>query len=163
MPEAKWSSRWIRTTPPESARSEPSWRNRMKAIIWTKYGPPNGLQLQEVATPAPKDHEVLIRIYATTVSAGDCQLRGLKLPLALRLPARLYLGLRRPGRITILGQELAGEIEAVGNEVTRFRQGDQVFAWTGFRLGAYAEYICLPEKGVLAVKPANLTYEEAAV
>ena len=136
----------------------------MKAIVWTKFGPPDVLQLKEVAKPTPKDHEVLIRIYATTVTAGDCQLRSLKIPLGLRLPIRLVVGLIRliRPRPMILGQELAGEIEAVGKEVTRFRQGDQVFAWTGLGLGTYAEYTCLPEKGMLAIKPATMTYEEAA-
>jgi NADPH:quinone reductase-like Zn-dependent oxidoreductase len=134
----------------------------MKAIVCTKFGPPDVLQLQEVAKPAPKDHEVLIRIYATTVTAADCELRGLKVPLAFRLPLRIYLGRIRPGPM-ILGQELAGEIEAVGKAVTRFRKGDQVFGWSGLRLGAYAEYTCLPEDGVLAIKPSNMTYEEAAV
>jgi NADPH:quinone reductase-like Zn-dependent oxidoreductase len=114
-----------------------------------------------VAKPAPRDKEVLIKIYATTVTTADCELRGLRLPIWLRLPIRIYLGLRRP-RIPILGQELAGEIEAVGKEVTRFRIGDQVVAWTGLRLGANAEYICLPEGGVLTIKPSNMTYEEAA-
>jgi NADPH:quinone reductase-like Zn-dependent oxidoreductase len=134
----------------------------MKAIIWTKYGPPDGLQLREVEKPAPKDNEVLVRVHASTVTAGDILLRGLKLPILLRLPARLFLGLMRPTRIKILGQELAGEIEAVGKDVTRFGEGDQVFAWTSFRLGAYAEYTCLRQKGVLAIKPSNITYEEAA-
>ena len=134
----------------------------MKAIVWTHYGPAEGLQLQEVAKPSPTDKEVLIRISATTVTAGDCELRRLKFPLALRLPLRIYIGLRRPRRISILGQELAGEIEAVGTAVTRFRKGDQVFAWTGFRLGAYAEYTCLPDDRVLALKPSNMTYAEAA-
>ena len=136
----------------------------MKAIVWTKFGPPDVLQLQEVATPAPSDHEVLIRIYATTVTAGDCELRSLKVPLALRLPVRLVVGLIRliRPRPMILGQELAGAIEAVGKEVTRFRKGDQVVAWTGLGLGAYAEYTCLPEDGVLAIKPVTMTYEEAA-
>jgi NADPH:quinone reductase-like Zn-dependent oxidoreductase len=134
----------------------------MKAIVWTKYGPPEVLQLKEVEKPAPRDREVLIRIHATTVTAGDCELRSLKLPIALWLPIRLVLGFRTP-RIRFLGQELAGEIEAVGNEVKRFRPGDQVFAWTGLRLGAYAEYTCLPEDGMLAIKPTNLTWEEAAV
>jgi NADPH:quinone reductase-like Zn-dependent oxidoreductase len=133
----------------------------MKAIVCTKFGPPDVLQLQEVTKPAPKDNEVLIRIYATTVTAGDCELRSLKFPLAFRLLLRIYLGRIRPGPI-ILGQELAGEIEAVGKEVTRFRKGDQVFAWTGLGLGAYAEYKCLPEDAVLALKPSNMTYEEAA-
>src|SRR5437667_181655 len=133
----------------------------MKAVVLTKFGPPDVLQLQEVAKPTPKDNEVLIRIYATTVTAGDCELRGLKVPIAFGLLIRIYMGLRRP-RPVILGQELAGEIEAVGKAVTRFREGDPVFGWTGFRLGAYAEYACLSEKGVLAIKPSNMTYEEAA-
>ena len=133
----------------------------MKAIVWTQYGPPDVLQLREVAKPTPKDKEVLIKIYATTVTAADCELRSLKLPIALGLPIRLYLGVRRP-RISILGQELAGEIEAVGKGVARFKNGDPVFAWTGFRLGAYAEYTCVPEDGALATKPSNMSYEEAA-
>ena len=133
----------------------------MKAMVLTKFGPPDVLQLQEVAKPTPKDHEVLIRIYATTVTAGDCELRSLKFPLAFRLPLRIYVGLIRP-RPMILGQELAGEIEAVGKDVKRFRKGDQVFGWSGLRLGAYAEYTCLPEDGVLAIKPSTISYEEAA-
>src|SRR6266705_1299300 len=132
----------------------------MKAIVYTHYGPPDVLQLTEVEKPTPRDHEVLIRIEATTVTTADCELRSLKLPIWLRLPIRLYLGLIRPRNI-ILGQELAGEIEAVGSRVTRLRKGDQVFAWTGLRLGAYAQYTCLPEKGMLAIKPATMTYEEA--
>ena len=119
------------------------------------------LQLQEVAKPAPKDHEILIRIYATTVTAADSELRSLKVPLPLRLPIRIFVGLIRP-RPIILGQELAGEVEAVGKEVTRFRKGDQVFGWTSLGLGAYAEYKCMPEDGVLAIKPSTMTYEEAA-
>ena len=133
----------------------------MKAIVWTQYGPPDVLRLQEVAKPTPKDHEVLIRIYATTVTTADCELRSLTPPLWLRLPLRLYLGLIRP-RHKILGQELAGDIEAVGSRVTRFRQGERVFAWTGLGLGAYAQYTCLPETGMLALKPSTITYEEAA-
>ena len=133
----------------------------MKAIVWTKFGPPNVLQLQEVAKPAPTDNEVLIRTYATTVTAAECELRGLKVPIAFRLPLQIYLGRIRP-RPIILGQEIAGEIEAVGTAVTRFKPGDQVTGWCGFRLGAYAEYICLRETGVLTIKPSNITYEEAA-
>lgn len=133
----------------------------MKAIVWTGYGPPDVLQLREVAKPVPNDNQVLIRIDATTATKADCELRGLKVPLALMLPLRLYLGIRRP-RIRIPGQELAGEIEAVGNGVTRFAKGDPVFAWTGFRLGAYAEYTCLPETAALSIKPTNMTFEQAA-
>jgi NADPH:quinone reductase-like Zn-dependent oxidoreductase len=133
----------------------------MKAMVWTKYGPPKVLQLKEVEKPTPRDSEVLIRIYATTVLVGDCEMRGLKLPLWSRLPVRLLMGLRKPKRRTILGQELAGEIEAVGGQVTRFKPGDQVFAPTLLRLSAYAEYICLPETYPV-LKPADMTYEEAA-
>ena len=100
----------------------------MKAIVWTKYGSPDGLILKEVEKPAPKDDEVLVRIHATTVTAGDCEMRSLKFPLMLRLPLRLYVGLRRPSRITVLGQELAGEVAAVGKDVHSFQAGDQVHA-----------------------------------
>ena len=138
----------------------------MKAIIWTKYGPPDVLQLQDVAKPIPKEDEVLIKIYATTVTTGDCELRSLKLPLYFSLPMRIYVGFRKPTRITIPGMELAGEIESAGKGVKIFKEGDQVFGTTGFSMGAYAEYVCLPEEsevteGVLAIIPANLTYEQA--
>jgi NADPH:quinone reductase-like Zn-dependent oxidoreductase len=138
----------------------------MKAIICTKWGPPEVLQLQEVEKPIPKDNEVLVRVYATTASAGDCELRGLKQPLFLQLLMRLGFGFRGP-RNKILGQELAGEIESVGKDVKLFNEGDQVIAHVGFGMGAYAEYICLPvesegAEGVLASKPSVMTYEEAA-
>jgi 2-desacetyl-2-hydroxyethyl bacteriochlorophyllide A dehydrogenase len=139
----------------------------MKAIVWTKYGPPDGLKLQEVEKPVPKDDEILIKIHATTVTAGDCEMRRLELPLMLSFPVRLYAGFLRPKRIPILGQELAGEVEEVGKNVNSFKVGDQVFGTTGFGFGAYAEYICLPSEpgdtqGILAAKPTNLTFEEAA-
>lgn len=137
----------------------------MKAVVWTQYGPPEVLRLAEVAKPVPKDGEVLIRVYATTVTAGDCEIRQLKIPLLFRLPMRLYAGLRKPTRITILGQEVAGEVEATGKAVREFKKGDRVFGTTGTSFGAYAEYVCLPEKpreGALATIPACLTYEEAA-
>jgi NADPH:quinone reductase-like Zn-dependent oxidoreductase len=133
----------------------------MKAIVWTKYGSPDGLQLQDVDKPTPKDNEVLIKIYASTVSTADCEMRSFKAFTVFWLPLRIYLGFVRPTRIKILGQELAGEIETVGKDVTRFKVGDQVFAWTGFRLSANAEYTCLPENGMLATKPSNMTFEEA--
>jgi NADPH:quinone reductase-like Zn-dependent oxidoreductase len=131
-------------------------------MVWTAYGAPEVLQLREVEKPTPRDKEVLIRVRATTVTAGDMQLRGLKVPIPFWLPARILLGFKRPTRITILGQELAGEIEAVGKDVTRFSVGDGVFAATGISLGAHAEYKCRPETGVIALIPANISYEEAA-
>jgi NADPH:quinone reductase-like Zn-dependent oxidoreductase len=130
----------------------------VKAIVCTKYGSPDGLQLKEVEKPSPEDNEVLVKIHATTVTFGDAILRGMKLPL--RLVFGLFMG--GLGKDKILGHELAGEIEEVGNAVTRFRKGDQVFASSGFKAGAYAEYICLPEDGMVAIKPANMTFEEAA-
>ena len=138
----------------------------MRAVVWTAYGPPDVLQLREIAKPVPTAEEVLIRIHATTVTAGDCEQRALDLAIRYRLLLRAYIGLKRPTRITVLGMELAGEIEAIGRAVTQFRTGDQVFAATGFAgQGTCAEYICLPEEpedGALALKPTNMTYEEAA-
>ena len=139
----------------------------MKAIVWTKYGSPDGLQLREVAKPAPRDNEVLIKVHAATASTPDSELRRLKLPLLFAIPLRLYIGFIKPTRITILGTEFAGEIESAGKEVTRYQPGDQVFGYTGLAMGTYAEYMCLAEKpsgmaGVFAKKPVNMSYEEAA-
>jgi len=136
----------------------------MKAIVCTDYGSPDVLQVREVEKPTPKHDEVLIRIRATTVSAADCELRRFDFPGWVWLPIRLWFGLRRPRR-PVLGQELAGDVEAVGKDVRSLREGDRVFAATGIGLGAHAEYICLreaPEGGAMATMPSNLSYEEAA-
>lgn len=139
-------------------------QGHMRAIVCTDYGPPDVLQVREVEKPTPKHNEVLIRIRATTVSAADCELRRFDFPGWVWLPIRLWFGLRRPRR-PVLGQELAGEIEAVGKDVRSLGKGDRVFAATGMGLGAHAEYLCLreaPEGGAMATMPSNLSYEEAA-
>jgi len=133
----------------------------MKAVICTKYGSPDVLKMVDVDKLVPKDNEILVKIHAATVSTGDVEIRKFKMPIWLWLPARIGFGIRGP-RQKILGQELAGDIESVGKDVKLFRKGDQVFARTGFSLGAYAEYICLGEDGVISIKPANMTYNEAA-
>jgi NADPH:quinone reductase-like Zn-dependent oxidoreductase len=136
----------------------------MKAVVYTQYGTSDVLQLREVAKPTPKDHEVLIRVRATTVTIGDTIMRSLNLPVPAwqKLMARLYLGVFKPKR-PILGMELAGDIEAVGKKVTRFKPGDAVLASTfNVNFGGHAEYKCLPENGMLILKPTTLTYEEAA-
>jgi NADPH:quinone reductase-like Zn-dependent oxidoreductase len=133
----------------------------MKAMVCTKYGKPDVLQLKEVKKPAPKENEILVKIHATTVTSGDCRVRSFNSPLLLWLPMRMVLGLQKP-RKPILGVELAGEVKEVGKKVTQFKKGDQLFAMTGMKFGGYAEYICLPEKGIIAIKPENVTYEEAA-
>lgn len=132
----------------------------MKAIVCTKYGPPEVLKLMHVEKPVPNDNEVLIKVFATTVTAGDCRMRGFDVPLSYRIPARFALGITKP-RKKILGMEIAGEIVAVGNNVSRFNVGDQVCAGTGMAFGGYAEYCCLAENAVIAFKPSNLSYEEA--
>jgi NADPH:quinone reductase-like Zn-dependent oxidoreductase len=136
----------------------------MRAIVCTGYGPPDVLQLKDVPKPVPKDNEVLVRIRAATVSAADCELRRFDFAPWIWVPIRLAFGIRRP-RQPVLGQELAGDVDLVGKGVTSLRKGDRVFATTGIRLGAYAEYICLrenPQTGTIGTMPANLSYEQAA-
>ena len=143
---------------------------KMKAIILTEFGPPDVLQLKEVEKPTPEDNEILIRIYATSVNYGDIVARNFRelsprefnMPFPFWLLARIVFGLRKP-RIAILGSEFAGEIESVGKDVKLFREGDQVFGYRGQSMGADAEYLCMPEDGEVAIKPTNMTYEEAAV
>ncbi len=142
----------------------------MKAIVYTEYGPPDVLQLKEVEKPTPKDSEVLIKVYAATVSYGDIVARNFKevsprkfnMPFPFWLVTGMFFGFRKP-KIAILGSEFAGEIEATGKDAKRFKEGDQVFGYRGQIMGAYAEYVCMPEDGVLATKPANMTHEEAVV
>ena len=133
----------------------------MKAIVWTKYGSADGLVLKEVPKPVPKDNQVLIKTMASTVTAGDSELRRLKFPFWLWIPLRLYMGVVNPRNI-ILGQELAGEIEFVGKDVKEFKPGDKIFAGTGFGFGGYADYVCLGSDGVIVLKPANMSFDEAA-
>lgn len=136
----------------------------MKAVIWSKYGGPDVLKLGVVDKPVPKDDEILIKIHATTVSAGDCEIRGLKFSFVFRILLRILFGFFKPKGKT-LGQELAGEVEAIGSKVTRFKAYDKIFASTGMKLGGYAQYICLPEnptKTALAIMPNNMSFEEAA-
>jgi NADPH:quinone reductase-like Zn-dependent oxidoreductase len=141
----------------------------MKAIVFTEYGSPDVLKLKEVAKPSPKDNEILVRVYATPVNYGDLTARNFgnltskkfNMPAPLYLPARMSFGWNKP-KINILGSELAGEVEAVGRDVTKFKAGDQVFAYLGMNMGANAEYVCIPESGTVALKPSNLSYEEAS-
>jgi len=141
----------------------------MRAIVYTEYGSPDVLQLKEVEKPTPKDNEILIRICATSVNIGDIWARNFKamsprkfsMPLPIWLPARMYFGFTKP-KINVLGNEFAGKIEAVGKDVKLFKVGDPVFGYRGQSMGANAEYLCMAEHGLVAIKPANMTYEEAA-
>jgi NADPH:quinone reductase-like Zn-dependent oxidoreductase len=141
----------------------------MKAVVFTEYGSPDVLHLKDIPKPAPKENEILVKVYATPVNYGDLTARNFanlttkqfNMPAPLFYPARLSFGWSKP-KTTILGSELAGQVEAVGAAVTKFQPGDEVFAYVGMKMGAYAEYLCIPETGMVALKPSNLTYAEAA-
>ncbi|PLS01905.1 NAD(P)-dependent alcohol dehydrogenase [Neobacillus cucumis] len=133
----------------------------MKAIVYTRYGPPDVLEVTQIEKPIPKDNEILVKVKATTVTVADIRSRSFTVPPAFWLPARITLGFRQPKK-EILGMELAGEVVSVGEKVKKFKQGDQVFAASLVGFGAYAEYKCLDEDGPVAIKPSNLTYGEAA-
>lgn len=133
----------------------------MKAIMYERYGSPDVLEMREVEKPTPKDNEILIKIHATTVTTGDWRARSLNVPAGFGLLSRLFFGISKP-RQPVLGTELAGEIESVGKDVTGFKAGDQIFAFTGAGMGCHAEYTCMPEDGEVALKPLNLSYAEAA-
>lgn len=132
----------------------------MKAIVATKYGSPDVLEMQEVAKPSPQENEVLVKIHSTTVTSGDSRVRSFTVPRSVWVPARLTLGLTKPKK-AIPGMVLAGEVEAVGKDVKRFKKGDQVYAYDITLLSTYAEYACVPENRAMALKPVNISYEEA--
>ena len=139
----------------------------MKAIVWTKYGKPDVLRLEDIEKPTPKANEIVIKIHATTVTAGDCEARSLDFNFLLSFGMRAYVGIRRPKRVVVLGQELAGVVDSTGADVKMFNEGDRVHAVTGMSMGAYAEYISLPEspgemKGMVAAMPDNISFGEAA-
>src|SRR5713226_4272898 len=133
----------------------------MRAVVCTRYGPPEVLQLKDVPKPTPRSNEVCVKIFATAVTASDCIVRAFIVPTRLKLPMAAVLGFKKP-RNPILGLVLAGEVESAGRDVRRFEPGSAVYGFTAFRFGAYAEYKCLPENAILALKPSNLNYEEAA-
>lgn len=133
----------------------------MKAMVCTRYGPPEVLELQEVEKPVPKVGEILVKVQASTVTAGDCEIRGFRFPVALRIPLRLLFGVRKP-RVKILGQEFSGEVESVGAGVVPFNKGDRVYGATGLKFGAYAEYLCLPANYAISHMPEGIGFEQAA-
>jgi len=133
----------------------------MKAVVYERYGPPDVLQIREIATPIPKDHEILIRIHVTTVTSGDWRVRSLNVPTGFGLIMRLVFGIWKP-RQSILGSELAGVVAAVGKNVTRFNVGDAVFAFSDVSMGCYAEYKCMPQDGLVLIQPPSLSNEKAA-
>jgi len=139
--------------------AEGTWE--MRAVICTRYGPPDVLRLVELDTPTPRNNELRIRVVATAVTSSDCYVRGLNLNFAYRIMVRLVLGWTAPRR-NVLGMVLSGEVDAVGPDVRSFEAGDQVFGFNRHLFGTYAEYVCWPEDGLLATRPANLTDEEAA-
>ena len=135
---------------------------KMKAIVCTKYGSPDFLQLKEIEKPIPKDNEILVKVYASSVTSGDIKMRKLKFAFLFWFLMRIMYGVRK-SKTKVLGSELSGEIESVGKNVSRFKKGDQVFASTGMNFGTNAEYVCISEDGVVAIKPVNMNYEEAAI
>jgi NADPH:quinone reductase-like Zn-dependent oxidoreductase len=145
----------------QSSCSNLARKKLMKAVVYTKYGSPDVIEIAEVAKPTPKDNQVLIKIHATTVTSADSRVRSLNMPVGFGLMSRLVFGVSKP-RQPILGTELAGEIELVGKDVSKFKVGDRVFAFSGASMGCHAEYKCMPEDGLVVLKPDNLTYDEAA-
>lgn len=133
----------------------------MKAIVYERYGTPDVLKMKAVEKPTPKNNEILIKTYATTVTSGDCRVRSLTMPVGFGLISRLVFGISKP-RQPILGTEIAGEVESVGSDVRTFKVGDPVFALADMGMGCHAEYKCMPEDGAVALKPSNLTFDEAA-
>src|SRR5688500_533573 len=147
---------------PAARRRPPSHEETVKAIVHSQYGAPDLLQFKEVDKPTPKDNEVLVAIHATTVSTGDCNMRNFTFVTRSMLPfAKLMFGIGKPWKARVLGTELAGEVESVGKDVKRFKKGDAIVASTGIAGGGHAQYVCLPEKGALALKSESLTWEEA--
>jgi NADPH:quinone reductase-like Zn-dependent oxidoreductase len=133
----------------------------MKAVVYERYGPPEVLELKDLPQPTPKEHEVLIKVLATTVTSGDCRVRSLNVPKGFGLIVRIVFGWSRP-RKKILGTEFSGVVSAIGSEVTNFKVGDEVFGFSDVEMGCYAEYKCMSENGALALKPAQLTHFNAA-